>query len=191
MRTLLRAGWFALALLTSLSAPAADEPLPPSLRDWRGWVLNGQEFRRCPFIANAGHSPDLPIPDSDYRCHWPERLTMSVDSRGGTFSQRWQVYADTWVTLPGDEQHWPRDVRVNGAPSPVVSHEELPSLRLAAGSYTVSGSFKWESRPESLALPDNTAIDDLFDDGSRVPQPESPDGGDWLGKRHSSSSHNH
>ncbi len=183
MRKLLQAGWFALVLLTAVRAPAADAPLPPSLRDWQSWVLHGQEFRRCPFVADAGHSPDLPIPDADYRCVWPERLTMSVDSRGGTFSQRWQLYTDTWVALPGDEQYWPRDVRVNGAPAPVVSHDELPSLRLAAGSYTVSGRFEWESRPESLPLPENTAIVDLFVDGARVSQPERPDGGVWLGKR--------
>ena len=183
MRKLLQAGWFALALLTTLPATAADAPLPPALRDWQSWVLNGQEFRRCPFIANGGRSGHQPIPDADYRCVWPERLTLSVDSRGGTFSQRWQVYAESWVTLPGDERYWPRDVRVNGSPAPVVSHDELPSLRLAAGSYTVSGRFAWESRPESLLLPDNTAIVDLFVDGARVPQPERPDGGVWLGKR--------
>ena len=129
MRKLLQAGWFALALLTTLPATAADAPLPPALRDWQSWVLNGQEFRRCPFIANGGRSGHQPIPDADYRCVWPERLTLSVDSRGGTFSQRWQVYAESWVTLPGDERYWPRDVRVNG--------ESMSGAAILAGDIAV------------------------------------------------------
>ena len=43
----------------------------------------------------------------------------------------------------------------------------------------------WSSRPESLTLPQSTGIVDLFVDGTRVAQPERPDGGVWLGKRRS------
>src|SRR5687767_11552712 len=97
MRMFLRAGLIISALTVSLLARAAEDPLPPALRDWQGWVLHGQEFRRCPFLATAGLGPDQPIPEANYRCAWPERLTLSVDARGGTFSQRWQVYAESWV----------------------------------------------------------------------------------------------
>jgi hypothetical protein len=183
MRTLLRAAWIALASLISLPLHAADDPIPPSLRDWRGWVLQGHEYRACPFVSAGYLSAGQPIPANQFRCIWPERLTLSVDSRGGTFSQRWQVYTESWVTLPGDAEHWPRDVRLNGTPAAVVSNHERPSLRLAAGSYTISGRFEWSSRPESLPLPQSTAIVDLFVDGSRVAQPERPAGGVWLGKR--------
>jgi hypothetical protein len=185
MRTLLRAGLISLALSVSLASYAADAPLPPALRDWQGWVLHGEEYRRCPFVPVEDLTPDEPIARDDYRCIWPERLTVSVDARGGTFSQRWQVFAESWVTLPGDTENWPRDVRLDDAPAPVVAHEERPRLRLAPGSYTISGKFEWASRPESLALPPETAIVDLFVDGARVPQPERPDGGVWLGKRRS------
>ena len=53
MRTLLRAGFITLALSVSLLSNAADTPLPPSVRDWQGWVLHGEEFRRCPFVAEG------------------------------------------------------------------------------------------------------------------------------------------
>ena len=185
MRTLLRAGLITLALTISAASLAADEPMPPSLRDWQGWVMQGQEFRRCPFVSTAAQSPGVPLQEGDFRCTWPERLTVTVDSRGGTFSQRWQVYAESWVHLPGNVEHWPREVRLNGALAPVVSHGGLPSLRLAAGNYSISGKFEWASRPESLALAPSTAIVDLFVDGARVPQPERPGGGVWLGKRRS------
>ena len=82
-------------------------------------------------------------------------------------------------------EHWPRDVRLDGAPAAVVAIGEVPNLRLPPGSYTISGRFAWSSRPEALPLPDATAIVDLSVDGSRVAQPERPDGGVWLGKRRS------
>src|SRR5688572_13520716 len=139
MRTMILAGLASLALLASLATPAAEEPVPAPLRDWQGWVLHGQEFRLCPFAAGDDQRPGRPIDERYYRCLWPERLTLAVDSRGGTFSQRWQVSAESWVALPGDAEHWPRDVKLNGAPAAVVARGEQPSLRLAPGAYTVSG----------------------------------------------------
>ncbi|HYJ41662.1 MAG TPA: hypothetical protein VEW08_12795, partial [Steroidobacteraceae bacterium] len=184
MNTLIRAGLIALAIFC-FRAAHAQEGIPPALREWQAWVLHGEEFRRCPFTASAAVEPGEPIDESEFRCVWPERLTLAVDARGGTFSQRWQVYSESWVQLPGDSENWPREVRLNGAPAAVVAVDDAPNLRLTPGSYTLSGRFEWSSRPESLALPDATAIVDLFVDGSRVAQPERPDGGVWLGKRRS------
>jgi len=182
MKTLVRAGFIALGFFCSM-ATLAQDAIPPSLRDWQGWVLHGKEYLHCPLSASGDISPGDPINNEQVRCVWPERLTLAVESHGGTFSQRWQVYADSWVALPGDVEHWPRDVKLNGSPAAVVGVDDVPSVRLKAGTYTVSGRFEWSSRPESLALPASTAIVDLFVDGSRLAQPERPDGGVWLGKR--------
>jgi hypothetical protein len=108
---------------------------------------------------------------------------LSVDARGGSFTQRWQVFAPSWVALPGDVEHWPRDVKLDGAPAPLVANDGIPQLRLAPGSYNVSGRFEWSARPEALAVPDSTAIVDLTVDGQRVAQPERPNRAVWLGKR--------
>jgi hypothetical protein len=184
MRKLLRAGSLAIAWSISLCGHAADPAIPPSLQDWQGWVLHGQEYRRCPFASGDGlGSAGEPIPMQDFRCVWPERLTLDVDARGGSFSQRWIVHAASWVQLPGDAEHWPRDVRLDGNAAPVVFHDGRPSLRLAAGTHAVSGRFSWSTRPESLSLPRQTAIVELTVDGARVAQPERPNGGVWLGKR--------
>jgi len=188
MNTLIRAGIVALATFCSLAgswAAKAQNAIPPSLRDWQGWVMKGEEFRRCPFASTADTEPGEPVSAEEFRCVWPERMTLAVDSRGGTFSQRWQVYAESWVQLPGNDENWPRDVKLNGAPAAVVAVDDVPSVRLGPGTYTLSGRFEWASRPESLVLPEATAIVDLFVDGSRVAQPERPDGGVWLGKRRS------
>jgi hypothetical protein len=183
MQRFQRAGFIALVFFCSIVARSQE--IPPSLREWQGWVLHGEEFRRCPFTASADVRSGEPIGAGEFRCVWPERLTLTVDPRGGTFSQRWQVFAGSWVTLPGNAEHWPRDVRLNGAPAAVVGVDEVPSLRLQPGSYTISGRFEWASRPEALPLAASTAIVDLIVDGARVAQPERPDGSVWLGKRRS------
>ena len=184
MHTLIRSGLVAFVFLGSGLAQA-QESLPPQLRDWQGWVLRGEEFRRCPFLASANLQPGQPIEASAFRCVWPERLTLSVDARGGTFAQRWQVFSESWVTLPGSLEHWPLDVRVNGAPAAVVAVQGAPTLRLPPGTYAVNGHFTWSTRPESLPLADLTALVDLNVDGQRVAQPERPGGAVWLGKRRS------
>src|SRR3954470_5959082 len=134
MQVSMRATLLALAFCCTA---IAQESVPPELRNWQGWVLKGEEFRRCPFLAQ-GQPANAPIAETSFRCTWPERLALSVDARGGDFTQRWQVYADSWVTLPGSLEYWPRDVRVNGAPAALVAHDGLPALRLVAGSYTIA-----------------------------------------------------
>src|SRR5262245_38907130 len=173
----------AAALVACWSVTSAAQEIPPGLREWQGWVLKGEEYRQCPFLASADLTADEPIAADSFRCAWPEKLTLSVDARGGNFAQRWQVFARSWVTLPGDTENWPRDVRLNGAAAPVVEHEGNPGLMLAPGNYTIAGRFEWSARPESLPMADSTAIVELSVDGLRVAQPERPDGAVWLGKR--------
>lgn len=116
MRTYVTSLLFVLVLFGHASA--AEVAVPRDLEDWRAWVLQGQEFRQCPFLASRD-----PTRRDSYRCAWPERLTLALDGRGGTFSQRWQVLAQSWVRLPGNLEHWPQNVRVNGAPGAVVARE--------------------------------------------------------------------
>jgi hypothetical protein len=159
------------------TAPVA---IPEPLRDWQAWVLHGEDYRRCPFRANAWSSDA-----SSYRCVWPERLTLSVSASGGSFAQRWQVFGESWIVLPGSAEHWPRDVRSNGVPAAVVLRDGLPSVRLAAGSHALTGRFAWTARPEELPLAPLTALIDLTVDGQRIAQPERPNNAVFLGKRRS------
>jgi hypothetical protein len=184
MHRFIRAALAALVVCGSM-ASHGQEPVPAPLREWQGWVLKGEEFRRCPFLASTSLEPGQPIDAAAFRCAWPERLSIDVDARGGSFTQRWQVFAETWVALPGNLEAWPQDLRVNGAPAAVVARDGIPSLRLAAGSFTLSGRFTWNTRPESLPLPASSALVDLRVDNQRVAQPERPQGALWLGKRRS------
>lgn len=168
----------AACLLWSAWIGAAPVDVPPELEAWRQWALDQQQFRRCPLLAGQ-NAQDA----GSFVCAWPERLALDVTSSGGRFSQRWQVYADAWIALPGDTEHWPRDVRINGTSAAVVAYVNAPHLRLAPGTYTIAGDFRWTRRPESLAVAQETALIDLTVDGQRIAQPERPQGVVWLGKR--------
>ena len=173
---------FVLICALALATPArtAEVAVPPDLQPWQSWVLHGEEFRRCPYLTGAD-----PTNAQAFQCAWPERLVLDLDARSGRFTQQWRVYADSWVLLPGNLEHWPRDVQVNGARATVVARQGLPQMRLEQGNHTVTGSFRWTSRPESLAVPSQTGIVELAIDGQPIAQPERPGNTVWLGKRRS------
>ncbi len=167
-------GW--MCLLAAVSAVSAPVYVPSDLEPWKAWVLQGEDFRKCPFLSNApGPSPD------SFRCGWPERLTLTLDSRGGTFSQRWQLSGESWIQVPGDLEHWPVDVRVDGGSAHLVARANVPQLHLPPGEHQISGAFHFVRRPEQIAIDPRTALVELTLDGHQVPQPERPEGGLWLG----------
>ena len=171
------------ALGSSAVGAAAEKPetaIPRALQDWQAWALKDQEFLRCPFLAGTDVSSE-----SSHRCAWPERLQLTVDTHGGRFAQRWEVYSDSWVALPGDLDHWPLGVELDGKLAPLVARDGIPFVRLAPGSHALTGSWSWDARPETLTIPRETALLDLTVDGARVAQPERPDGRLALGEQRS------
>lgn len=173
----------ALLLFGATVAQAQQVQVPQELEGWRGWALQGAEYRRCPFLVSRSATDA-----NSYRCAWPERLELALDAHGGRFSQGWQVYATSWVVLPGDADHWPLDLKANGAPLAAVLRDGVPQARLDAGHYVISGRFDWTQRPEQLAVAQQTALVDLTLDGLRIAQPERPNGAVWLGKRRTAES---
>ncbi|HEY7378390.1 MAG TPA: hypothetical protein VH542_06875, partial [Steroidobacteraceae bacterium] len=157
---------------------AAEVAVPPDLQPWQGWVLQGEEFRHCPFINGSGAASG-----GAFQCIWPERLVIDLDARGGRFSQRWEVFTESWITLPGDLEHWPREVALDGARAVVVAREGNPRIRLAAGSHVVTGGFRWARRPESLGVPPQAGIIALTLDGQAIAQAERTGNVLWLGRR--------
>ena len=165
LRMLLRC--LALWMLCNLAfaAPAAQDEaaIPSILRDWRGWVLKDLGFRACPFLATQ-----MQDDANGHICAWPGRLNLSADANGAAFSLRWRVDAPSWVALPGDAQHWPQQVKVNGQAQPVLEHDDAPALWLAPGSYDVVGTIPWSDRPQSLHVPEAIGLVALSVDGKTV-----------------------
>jgi hypothetical protein len=157
--------------------PAGDSAVgvPESLKPWIPWVLHGDgEEARCPQLS--GH-------EGQRVCAWPARLTLALGDRGGTFSQEWEVWKKGEAALPGDEEHWPGTVRVDGKPAAVVG-DDAPKVLLAPGHHVVSGSFEWETLPDALAAPTETGLLALTVRGRRIAFPQrDEDGRVFLGRK--------
>ncbi|MEP7096401.1 MAG: hypothetical protein ABI748_01955 [Dokdonella sp.] len=161
MQSLLRRlCWFSCLFIAA--AVHAEAVVPAALEPWRGWVLKGQEFRACPLIAGrAGHAVD------DFVCAWPGVLALSADANGASVSQHWRVDADSWVNLPGDKEHWPQQVSVDGQPAVVVDRGG-PALRLVAGNHEIRARIPWSERPQALHVPASVGLVALSVDGRPI-----------------------
>jgi hypothetical protein len=153
----------------------AEVAVPPELRGWEEWALQGHDTHRCPWPAPG--TPD----DAARICAWPASLDLQADEHGGRFSQRWQAAAETWLPLPGSTENWPEDVTLDGALAAVVAHGGQPAVRVAAGVHTLAGVFRWSRRPELLALPSDVALVNLSINGARVLNPQRSNAGVILG----------
>ncbi|HEY6824636.1 MAG TPA: hypothetical protein VI195_09355, partial [Steroidobacteraceae bacterium] len=165
-----------LTLLVAVRAAASAElSVPPELRGWEDWALQGHESHRCPWLVPGKPTDDLRI------CAWPSVLELQVDEHGGRFTQRWEAASDTWLPLPGGTDNWPEEVSLDASPAAVVVHDGTPGVRVAAGAHSMTGVFRWMRRPELLSLPRSVALVSLTIDGARVLNPQRNDAGIVLG----------
>jgi hypothetical protein len=161
------------------TANAAEVYVPEDLEQWQGWVLQGEEYRECPFFFASAASQR-----NHFVCAWPGKLEISVGSDGGRFTQRWTVYAqEQWLPLPGDAAHWPHQVTVNGQSVEVTAPNDKPRVRLSPGNHRIAGRWEWDERPGVLRVPKRTGLISLTVDGRPVERPEIDRGGVFLGER--------
>lgn len=166
---------FALVLARTARADGPLDPraVPEPLRPWTAWALHGKADALCPTLHGIG----------SVQCTWPARLDLVLDEKKGTFRQSWHADARRWVPLPGDEKRWPLDVTVDGKRTVVIPREGVPSVELEPGDHVVAGTFAWDSLPESLQIPPQTALLGLVLRGKAVDQPNRDAKGTlWLQK---------
>ncbi len=169
----------ALCLFFVSASAVAQTHVPDDLKDWEQWVLKDKEYRSCPFYFDRS----LERPEA-FVCTWPGEIRLNVDSSGAAFSQQWTVYAkEQWVTLPGGAEYWPDRVTVNDRAIEVVAHNNYPSIKLAPGSWRISGRFEWDERPGVLRIPPQSGLVSLTVDGKVVERPDMNRAGVFLGER--------
>ena len=153
---------------TAHAAPIKKETLPPALREWTGWVLYSAEAETCPKLDTQ-----------DVReCAWPGRLSLSLERKGGRFTQSAQMFgAEGWLPLPGSVQRWPQQVQVDGRSAIVIDREGLPAVRLPAGTHTITGTFEWDTLPEAIDVPLSTGLLALTVQGGTISQPSRDEQG--------------
>ena len=170
---------FVLTLLFVMGAGFSQDYVPAELADWQQWVLKDREYRGCPFYFNRGAGER-----SDFLCAWPGQLQLDVTATGGRFMQQWTLHADDqWVALPGSPEHWPDRVMANDRPVEVIARNNVPSVRLAPGTWRIAGRFEWDERPGVLRLPAESGLVALSVDGREVDRPEFNQNGVFLGER--------
>jgi len=67
--------------------PMDRQALPDPLKDWVGWALYGKDAGTCPMVHGEADAS---------RCHWPSRLELRLDARGGQFVLELHQHAVRW-----------------------------------------------------------------------------------------------
>jgi len=144
-----------LVFLLTCFAPdisRAEQPakIPLPLTPWIEWVLHGHEAELlCPPSLNDS---------SVLHCDWPSQLDLNVTEQAASFRQQWLVQHERWLQLPGDTEHWPIDVKVNGQAALVMDREGVPKIRVQSGTYEITGHFQWSALPEYVTIPPHTGL---------------------------------
>jgi hypothetical protein len=167
------------ALVLATCSTFAQDYVPDELEGWQRWVLKDKEYRGCPFYFNRGATER-----GDFLCAWPGRLQLDVTASGGRFTQQWTVHGtEQWLALPGSPEYWPDRVTANDRAVEVIARNEVPSIRVAPGSYRISGRFVWDERPGVLSLPPESGLLGLTIDGREIARPDIDQKGVFLGER--------
>ena len=170
---------FIVTLLFATGAVFAQDYVPDELEGWQKWVLKDREYLGCP-----SHFDRNTVERSSFLCAWPGRLQLEVTATGGRFTQQWTLHAeDQWIALPGSVEHWPDRVTVDDRSVEVIARQNVPSVRLAPGTYRVAGRFEWDERPGVLRVPPESGLISLSVDGRPVARPELDRNGVFLGER--------
>lgn len=165
--------FFCLASPTLAETP---EPyIPEALKQWVPWIQEKFPEKECTLLSDKT------------TCSWPGKLSLNIDSSGGTFSYIVSLDRFALVSLPGGKNSWPQNVSISkdGATveSPVVEKNQRPHVRLSKGEYRVTGSFTWQAMPELLMVPERTALIDATVDGVSLPTTNLSSNGElWLRK---------
>lgn len=146
--------------------------IPDALKPWVGWALWSERDLDSPRPYQNAQQP-LRV--------WPGLLDYAVNGQAGSFTLEVTTFAETWVPLPGGSEVWPVDVSHDGEPLTVVENDGRPAVKLAAGSYVITGSHRRVDLSQRLQIPREIGILRLTLDGEMVPFPAwDADGSLWL-----------
>ena len=151
--------------------PMSIDDVPSQLSGWVDWVLHDEKMIGCPYRYNQNNKT----------CAWPSRLKLKLNDNGGEFTQRWQLFNDSLVRLPGEAEHWPLNVNNQDNALLVQSLNGQPYVKLSAGEHIISGQFQWKKLPKSLTITPDVGLVDLHVNGNTVEQPQFDSQGKlWL-----------
>ena len=123
----------------------------------------------------------LQRPPKNFSVIGQQKLKINLNNEGGEFKQTWLIHLESWISLPGNNQQWPKDVKVDENPTVVIQKDNLPKIKLQPGTHTVTGSFTWHRQPEYLQIPYQSALVSLTVDNNEIDFPNIDESGRlWL-----------
>ena len=160
-------------LLSAVHVGKADErAIPELLKPWETWVTWGDRERDCPTPYNNAQQ---------HICFWPSQLTLTVNQNSASWTVAVQVFAESWVPLPGNGELWPQNVSADGKAVAVIARDGKPFVRLTSGLHQLTGELPWTEMPQRVSLPKEIGILSLVVDGKVIERPNWDAGGDvWL-----------
>ena len=144
--------------------------IPEDLKQWVPWVLKDQPDIKCPVLYN----------NNKHLCAYPGALSISMGKNSGAFLQMWDIYAESFVPLPGDNKNWPENITVDEQLQPVISRNGKHFIQLQKGYYSIKGYFDWQQQPKNLSIPIETGLIYLTIDDKPVNMPDFRNGKLWL-----------
>ena len=148
-----------ILILSPSPAPASKNKFPDDLQQWIPWVLYEQEEKMCTIDTGSTNKR---------YCTWPSSLELDVQPDGAHFTQIWFVEVRSLVPLPGNRPFWPKKVKRNGKNILLSKDQHRPAVWLDPGKHTITGSFSWETLPESILVPPETGLIRLTLSGKEI-----------------------
>ena len=152
-------------VILAFPALAFAQSIPPPLRPWVPWVLDGHEAAGPCYRIDGGHT-----------CLWLSHLRVETRSRDLRFTLDVATERSELVPLLGDATAWPTEVTVDGTTALLAARADgSPGVLLPRGQWRVRG--RLAAAPDSISVPAGVAIIDLVIDGQPYPQAQvGPDG---------------
>lgn len=133
--------------------------IPTPLQEWQEWATWDVRHRDCPTPYYSGN---------EHFCFWPSTLSLSADDDEGAWNVEISTFDKTWVPLPGSPETWPTNVRSGSEPLVVVERDGRPFTELPAGRHQITGEFRWDEMPQTIAVPRQIGIVSLEVAGSAI-----------------------
>ena len=150
-----------------------ESKIPPSLQEWKEWVLDDVKDRECPISYQTAQP----------QCSWFRDITLSLNSGRLDFNMSVTLYRDqTKITLPSAHLSWVENVKVNGERAIVIDSNSKASLIEDKGSYTITGSIPWRDNLKYIQLPSSVALVKLYKEGREVSTSVDQNSRLWLDK---------
>ena len=151
---------FLIGLMTLWCALLANAQTPGSLINWQSWIQTKHPELNCPWLIST---------ESRRTCEWPGRLQINLDKQGAKFKYHVDTFRTLSVPLPGDANHWPQQITLQGQSVTLIDKKGEPYIHLEPGHHTITGRFNWSRRPAAIKIPKRIALVTLMEQQQSYP----------------------